>query len=746
MSEIKPSDSIAKYTELLINYHSPYCGHASKQPVVSIISSFYNAQRHFEETFITVMNQTLQNFEWIIVDDCSTDKTAIALFESLKQRSGKIKTLRHRENRGLAAGRNTAISQAQGKYLFFIDLDDLIDATYLEKCALFLELHPEFSFVNSFTVGFQEQEYWWTNGFEKSPDFIEQNWVTTMLMHRKSDFDALGGFDERLRFYEDWERWLKALCAGQKGWTIPEFLHCYRRTESGLLSASIFKDTEERKIKNQIKSSYEEKFRLNPPTKPKLTLPAPYEVENLRRRPEIENNLEWSGKGKKILFLFPHFEVGGADKFNLDLIQMLADNDYAITIATTLKSLNPWQKHFYEITPDIFHLTNYSYDINWVSILRYLIESRAIDIVFVSNSYFAYYMVPMLRAEFPEVAFVDFVHACDPGWRIDGYPRVSRQFSNFFDAQMVTSGHLSNYNYQRNPYAQSPPSACYINIDTDKWSRSDAQREKIRRQFNIDDETALILFPVRLTPQKRPELFAKIIQKLAARSLPVKAIVLGDGMLLQSFAQLIRKLNLTKVVQILPPVSPEEMIEFYSAADILLLPSEYEGISLVIYEAMAMQLPVVASDVGGQRELVIEGTGFLVEKGNGDEMEIENYTKVLAPLIENPNLRKQIGKAARQRVVESFSLDLMCKNVEKVFEEAIKNRREKPPEKVNIQLAEELLILTSEDAMSEGGGLTHLVRERDELRSQKAAMEDSRFWKARNHWFKVKRKLGIIKN
>ncbi len=152
MSELKPSDSISKYTDLLINYRSPYSAQTSNRPVVSVISSFYNAQRYLEETYITVMHQTLQNFEWIIVDDYSTDKDAIALLESLTQRSNKIKNLRHQENRGLAAGRNTAISRAKGKYLFFIDLDDLIDSTYLEKCALFLELHPEFSFVNSFTV------------------------------------------------------------------------------------------------------------------------------------------------------------------------------------------------------------------------------------------------------------------------------------------------------------------------------------------------------------------------------------------------------------------------------------------------------------------------------------------------------------------------------------------------------------------------------------------------------------------
>lgn len=100
-----------------------------------------------------------------------------------------------------------AIAQAKGKYLFIRNLLDIIDPTCIEKCVLFLETHPEFSFVNSDCAVFQAQEYWWNRGFNQPALFLEENQVKGQLFDRKADFDKLGRFDEDLRFYEDWERW-----------------------------------------------------------------------------------------------------------------------------------------------------------------------------------------------------------------------------------------------------------------------------------------------------------------------------------------------------------------------------------------------------------------------------------------------------------------------------------------------------------------------------------------------------------
>ena len=183
--QVKPYFSeVSEFIEILKQQDFDYKNTPASNPaVVSIISSFYNVPReYFLEANRSIQNQTFQNYEWIIADDCSTDEKAIALFGELTQLNPKIKTVRRSVNGGLAAGRNTAIAYAKGKYLFFMDTDDLLEPTMIEKCVLFLETHADFSFVNTYSVGFGEQEYWWSKGFDKPSEFINENRVTGRLL------------------------------------------------------------------------------------------------------------------------------------------------------------------------------------------------------------------------------------------------------------------------------------------------------------------------------------------------------------------------------------------------------------------------------------------------------------------------------------------------------------------------------------------------------------------------------------
>ncbi|QLE44441.1 glycosyltransferase [Nostoc sp. C052] len=755
MSTVTPFLAVSEFINVLQRRKCKFSSPVYQQPVVSIISSFFNAHKYFEATYKSIINQTFQNFEWIIVDDCSTEPEACVLFQSLPKRYGKIKTLQHHTNKGLAAGRNTAITYATGKYLFFMDLDDLIDPTYIEKCVLFLETHREFSFVNSYSVGFQAQEYWWTHGFNKPSQFIHQNWVTGRLLYRKSDFDCLGGFDENLRFYEDWERWLKAIANNQKGWTIPEYLDCYRRLDSGLLTISKANVTEEKRVTELIQSRYENFFNHN--YLPDISIER-YNFTSDSRFPKIDiiNPLEKDYSSKYILCFFPHLEVGGADKFNIDLVTLLANRGYELTIVTTSKSEHPWQKHFYAVTSDIFHLPNFLQDSDWLDFTKYIIQSRQIDLVFISNSYIAYYFLPLLRHEFPDIAFIDFTHTIDPGWRGCGYPRLSCKFSQFLDLQIISCHHLAEYYRCLNPQTTEELQVSYTNVDTNKWVQDKKKRDQVRSQLKIPHESVVILFPARLVEQKRPLLLIEIVQKLVNRSFNVSIIVVGNGYLLPEMQAKINHFGLDSHFHILPAINPEEMLAIYCATDILLLPSAYEGISLVIYEAMSMQLPVVASDVGGQAELVIPGTGFLVPKAENEISEVESYLKALIPLIQDSELRCKIGYYARQRVVELFSLDKMVERIDTLFTEAIASCPTRTKPIINLALTEEMLLLAleylhQEQALSnlwqEKRHLerkTHqLEQEKHELGWKKRAMESSKFWKFRTLWFKLKRSLRL---
>lgn len=752
MSTRPPFSDVKEYINLLQSSPRTFWSLTeTTDPVVSIISSFFNAHQYFEATYQSVVNQTWQNFEWLIVDDGSTDPAAIALFEELPHWSPKIKTLRHSVNKGLSAGRNTAIAQASGQYLFFIDLDDLIDPTYIEKCVLFLETHPEFSLVNSYSVGFQAEEYWWTHGFNQPDRFIKQNWVTGRLLYRKSDFDCLGDFDESHSTYADWERWLRALTNGQQGWTLPEYLDCYRRTESGMLAESLRNRNQDEREKREIRDRYRAFF--NTHQLPPASLDRPrFDLRPLRARLNLANPLKRNAATQQVLCCFPHLEMGGADRFNLDLLTALAARGYAFTIVTTLSADHVWYKHFYAITPDIFHLPHLLDELYWLAWITYLIESRQVDIVLISNCYIAYYFLPFLRRRFPHVAFVDFTHTTDPGWRGNGYPRLSCQFSSFLDRQIVSSQFLANVYRSMGAISPQKLSVCYTNIATDQWQPDRQKRQQLRSSLGIADETIVLLYPARIVEQKRPLFMVDVVKALVEQIPSVAVLVVGDGGLLPELQAKVSQLRLSAHFHILPPVEPTDMPNFYAASDILLLPSAYEGISLAMYEAMAMALPVVASDVGGHRELATPETGHLIPLGTADSAEVQAYLDRLVPLIQDQSLRRQIGQNARQRVAKSFNLSAMTDCMEDIFQAAIADRQRRPApstrdanddvKQVNCAIAEEMLLMALEYCHQEQF-LHQLWWEKHELSWKKQAMETSKFWKLRRQWLKLKRFLRL---
>ena len=123
------------------------------------------------------------------------------------------------------------------------------------------------------------------------------------------------------------------------------------------------------------------------------------------------------GEKKRLLFILPWFTVGGADKFNYDLISRLDKNKYDITIITTENSPYIWRQKFEQVSNEIFDLTTFLHRENWAGFIHYIMKSRQIDFVMQSNSYYGYYVIPWLKSEFPDVIFTDYVHAHDWSWR-----------------------------------------------------------------------------------------------------------------------------------------------------------------------------------------------------------------------------------------------------------------------------------------------------------------------------------------
>ena len=102
-------------------------------PVVSVILPMYNASRYIKTCLMSVLNQTFKDFEVICVDDCSTDDT-LKIVAELAQHDGRIKIVRHAKNSGGASEpRNTGIRLSRGKYIAFLDADDMYTKTALSE-------------------------------------------------------------------------------------------------------------------------------------------------------------------------------------------------------------------------------------------------------------------------------------------------------------------------------------------------------------------------------------------------------------------------------------------------------------------------------------------------------------------------------------------------------------------------------------------------------------------------------------
>ena len=98
----------------------------------SIIMPAYNSEKYISEAIESVLKQTYTNWELLIVNDCSTDNTE-EIIKSYQQRKTKIKLINQKENQGAANARNTGIQNAKGKYIAFLDADDIWREEKLQK-------------------------------------------------------------------------------------------------------------------------------------------------------------------------------------------------------------------------------------------------------------------------------------------------------------------------------------------------------------------------------------------------------------------------------------------------------------------------------------------------------------------------------------------------------------------------------------------------------------------------------------
>jgi glycosyltransferase involved in cell wall biosynthesis len=627
-------------------------------PAVSIITPFYNAGEVFHETAKTVLQQSFQQWEWIIVNDGSADPKSLQVLDHYRGRDARIRIIDRLSNEGPSAARNMAIKLARTNYIVQLDSDNLLEPTAVEKWLWFLESYPEFSFVKGFSVGFGAEKYLWNKGFHSGEAFLQANQVDTTSMIRKNVHTAVGGYDETIREgLEDWDFWLRCASAGFWGGTITEYLDWYRRRDD---HSTQWKTWDEGAAQAAFQAMLRTRYaKLWEGEFPKVSLA--WHVPNATISHALPFANDLSKKKPRLLMIVPWLTTGGSDKFNLDLVRQLNARGWEVSIATTLPGDESWLAAFARETPDIFVLNHFIRLVDYPRFLRYLIQSRQMDAVYVSHSEFGYLLLPYLRAFCPGTAFLDFCHIDEPFWKNGGYPRMSVDFDEMLDLHVVSSNYLKGWMTER---GVSPEriQVSYTNVDLEQWRPDPDRRDRTRRDLRLDSETPVILYAARICPQKQPKIFAQTILRLRETGQRFVAVVAGDGPDFAWLANFIGMHDLKQQALLLGSVSSERVRDLMAAADIFFLPSQWEGIAVTLYEAMASGLAVVGADVGGQRELVSPECGILIRPG-AETYEVSAYAAILTELLADQGKRIEMGKAGRKRVSDHFRIEQMAENM-----------------------------------------------------------------------------------
>ena len=206
-------------------------------PEITVLMPVYNDEKFVRFSIESILNQTFNNFEFIIINDASSDDTLKILEE---YQDSRIKIVNNDINLRVPRSLNKGLSIARGKYIARIDSDDISVKERLEKQYLFLENNREFGLVGSYTEVIDENgksiEFW--NEYSE-PEYIFYTlsfWnclVTSSVMFEKDLAIKLGGFDPDYDRTEDYELWYK-ITRVKKIYIIPEYLSKYRKNKSGV--------------------------------------------------------------------------------------------------------------------------------------------------------------------------------------------------------------------------------------------------------------------------------------------------------------------------------------------------------------------------------------------------------------------------------------------------------------------------------------------------------------------------------
>ncbi len=208
-----------------------------KYPKVTVVMSVYNGEKYLCEAIDSILNQTFRDFEFVIINDGSTDSTSKILN---KYSDPRIRIIANNQNLGLSKSLNKGLQLAKGEYIARQDSDDISSPKRLGTQVAFLDARPECGLVGcwSYKIDARNKIIDKVTLFTEHNDIVmmlleENHFVHSSVIFKKGCIDKLGGYNEEVKYAQDYDLWLR-ISENYKVANISEFLHSWRYEKHGI--------------------------------------------------------------------------------------------------------------------------------------------------------------------------------------------------------------------------------------------------------------------------------------------------------------------------------------------------------------------------------------------------------------------------------------------------------------------------------------------------------------------------------
>ncbi len=616
------------------------------RPLISVVIPSFNTGRYIEETVDSVLSQTFHDFEIIVVEGGSTDDSP-RLLRSFQKPKTKVY---YREGRHLLGdNRNFGISRSRGKYICCLDADDKLRSTYLEKALFLLETY-HYDIVSTSLQCFGGSNSLWQVAARPSLEEITRgNQFSVVAVFRKDLWKKAGGYHDwglgKDLVAEDWNLWVRMMALGARATNIPEALMLYR-----VRDASMSQHPEMRPWKEQAKEIL--KFNEKYLTRRNYLLSAERNAAIIQVEDPYRNLVtSYRKRAKKpaVLLALPFVITGGADTVLTQVAEHLTANGFDLSVVTTLpsdKSFGDNTARYETITKQIYHLYRFlDEESKWKDYLFYLIETRDIRILFLAGSAYVYSLLPEIKQRFPHVKVVDQL------FNEFGHIENNRKYARYIDMHVVANEVIKGILIDRFGEDKDRIRVVVHGVDVEKRFNPDNIEEVGGAASRVlPRDKFLVSFIGRFSEEKCPDKFVEMANLLKEES-NLHFMMIGNGPEYNHIKQKIGELQLEN--KIYAPGFVSDLRPFLKISGVLVIPSQIEGIPIILMESLALGVPVIASGVGGIPSIIRdEFNGFVCQP-----LDVEAFARNIKRVARDQRLRESMKANAREYALRHLSVD-----------------------------------------------------------------------------------------